>query len=69
MLWYNRNMAKTSKAQLEAQKRYDKKNTVGVYLKLNAGTDSDVIQKLESVPSKQTYIKGLIRADIQKEGK
>lgn len=69
MLWYNRNMAKTSKAQLEAQKRYDKKNTLGVYLKLNTGTDADVIQKLENVPSKQAYIKGLIRADIQKEGK
>lgn len=31
---------------------------------LNHNTDSDVLQKLNAVPSKQGYIKSLIRADI-----
>lgn len=68
-LWYNAihrreavNIA--SEAQLKAQDKYDKANTKKFCLKLNLSTDKDVIKKLDEVPSKQGYIKGLIRADI-----
>lgn len=47
---------------------YDKENTVRVYLKLNKKHDADVIAKLNTVPSKQTYIKDLIRKDIGEYG-
>lgn len=57
-------MAKTSKAQIRAVDRYDKANTVQVKLKLNQKTDSDILARLDSIPNKQGYIKGLIRADI-----
>lgn len=45
-----------------------KNDAIGVYLKLNPVTDSDIIAKLEG-KKKQTYIKQLIRDDIRKSGK
>ena len=48
----------------KAQKKYDEKNTKQIILRLNKNTDADVIQKLESVESKQGYIRRLIREDI-----
>lgn len=45
-----------------------KSDAIGVYLKLNPVTDSDIIKKLEG-KKKQTYIKQLIRDDIRKGGK
>jgi hypothetical protein len=53
-----------TEAQIKAQKKYDAENTRQVHLKLNRRTDVDVLEKLDSVPSKQGYIKELIRADI-----
>lgn len=53
-----------SKAQKDAVARYDAKNTIQMHLKLNTTTDKDVIEKLDSVESKQGYIKDLIRKDI-----
>jgi len=35
-------------------------------MNLNHHTDADLLEKLLTVPSKQGYIKGLIRADIEK---
>lgn len=55
-----------TKAQIKAQAKYDAANTKQVHLKLNRNTDRDVIDKLNSVPSKQGYIKKLIRADLEK---
>jgi len=49
-----------------AKERYDARTAVRISLKLNKGTDADVLQRLEDVPSKQGYIKTLIRADIAK---
>ena len=46
--------------------KYDKAHCTGLYLKLNNGTDSDILEKLSSVPNRQGYIKDLIRADIAK---
>lgn len=55
-----------TEAQIKAQAKYDAENTRQVHLKLNRRTDGDVLEKLDSVPSKQGYIKELIRADLKK---
>lgn len=52
-------------SKYEAQERYDKENTIRLTIKLNKKTESDIIEKLNSVDKKQTYIKELIRADIK----
>jgi len=46
------------------QARYDEKSCRKYNLKLVYNTDSDIIDKLASVPSMQGYIKQLIRDDI-----
>ncbi|WP_298625738.1 hypothetical protein [uncultured Senegalimassilia sp.] len=56
-----------TEAQIKAQARYDAENTRQVHLKLNRNTDKDVLDKLDEVPSKQGYIKELIRADLAKK--
>lgn len=38
-------------------------------MKLNTKTDADILARLAQEPNKQGYIKRLIRADIEKEGK
>lgn len=38
-------------------------------MKLNKGTDAEIIEKLDSFPSEQGYIKELIRKDIERAGK
>lgn len=49
------------------QKRYQEKNGFKQFMmKLSPKTEQDIIVKLESVPSKATYIKRLIREDIAK---
>lgn len=57
-------MAETE-AQKRAREKYEARMTMQVKMKLNKGTDADIIAKLESVPNKQGYIKGLIRDDIK----
>lgn len=54
----------TSKAQLRAQDKYDKANTVQIKLKLNKKTDADIIAWLYNNENKQGYIKSLIRSDM-----
>ena len=46
------------------QTKYDSTHCRTYGLKLNLGTDADIIEKLASVPSMQGYIKQLIRDDI-----
>ena len=55
-----------TEAHIKAQKKYDAENTRQISLKLNLRTDKDVLEKLDSMPSKQGYIKALIRADMKK---
>ena len=50
--------------QTEYHYKYDKANTRQIKLKLNIGTDNDILEKLDKVPNKQGYIKALIRQDI-----
>ena len=52
----------TSKAQLRAQAKYDKDNTVQVKLKLNKTTDKDIIDLLNNQNNKQGFMKALMRA-------
>lgn len=56
-------------ADSRAKREWDAANTVMVSAKLNRRTDADILQKLESVPNKATYIKALIRQDIEKARK
>lgn len=63
---YNRNMAKTSKAQIRSVQKYDKENTISFHWKLNKKTDEDVIRRLDEVQNKSAYLKKLVRADIKK---
>lgn len=49
-----------------AIKKYQARVMKQQMLKLNRNTDHDIIDKLDSVPNKQGYIKGLIRADIER---
>ena len=56
-----------TKAELRAKAKYNKTNTRTYCLRLNLKTDSDIIEILDSVKSKQGYIKQLIREDIPKK--
>ena len=47
-----------------SQRKYDQANCTFYYLKFNNKTDADVIAKLASVPSKQDYVRQLIRKDL-----
>lgn len=51
-------------ADSEAKRKWDAAHTKKILLKLNCNTDKDVLQKLDNVPSKQGYIKALIRKDL-----
>ena len=56
-------MPKTSEAQLKAIKKYRekiKRITIDFY-----PTEEDLWQHIQNQPKKQTYIKDLIRADMQ----
>lgn len=55
--------------KITPQQRYDSKNTVRYYLKLNKKTDSSIIKKLDTVENKQGYIKSLIIKDIAENEK
>lgn len=61
-----------SEAQKRARNKYDqlhKEEFKNYHFRLNKENDSEVIAKLESVKNKQGYIKGLILADIEKNGR
>lgn len=55
---------KTSEKQLGYARKYSAEKTRYVTMHLVKSGDKDILDKLESVPSKQGYIKALIRADI-----
>ena len=50
------------------QDRYHKAHTKMLTIRLVETTEQDIIQRLDSVPSKAGYIKSLIRADIARGG-
>jgi hypothetical protein len=57
----------TTEAQKRAVAKYDAKNTRKIVLKLNTGTDADILERLDTVDNRQGYIKRLIREDIGKD--
>lgn len=54
------------KKEYQPQQRYDAANTTQVKLKLNLGTDADIIEFLNKSDNKQGTIKQLIRAEIER---
>lgn len=52
---------------MKSHQKWVAENTTRIVMNLNHNTDKDVLEKLSQVPSKQGYIKELIRADIAKE--
>lgn len=55
-----------SEALKKAQEKYKKEKSTRVVVDLYP-TDQDILDKLQTVSSKQGYIKDLIRADMEKE--
>lgn len=55
------------KKRIAYHTEWDKKNTIQFKMKLVRTTDADVIEKLQSVPNRQGYLKALIREDIKRE--
>ncbi len=54
-------------ARTQAQAKYDKKHTIGFYMKLNLRTDQDIFQWFWKQKSKQGAVKELIRKEIERE--
>ena len=54
-------------ARTQAQAKYDKKHTIGFYMKLNLRTDQDILQWFWKQKSKQRAVKELIRKEIERE--
>ena len=50
--------------KLTPQARYDAAHTVQITMKLNRTTDADILDRLQTVPNRQGYIKRLIRQDM-----
>lgn len=49
---------------MKPQDKYNKEKTVPFTMRMMKNTESDIIEKLESVPNKAGYVKSLIRQDI-----
>ena len=60
-------MPKTSRAQLEAVKRYNNAHTRTITIRLNHKTDADILEWLEGVDSMAGAIKNAIRHQIDVE--
>ena len=60
-------MPKTSRAQLEAVKRYNNAHTRTITIRLNHRTDSDILEWLEDVDSMAGAVKNAIRHQIDVE--
>lgn len=57
-----------TEAQKRASRKYDKKSTVFVGLKLNKNTDADILERIKKEESMQGFIKKAIREYIKKDG-
>lgn len=62
-------MAKTSESQLRATIKYEKKNVSQVCLKYVTKNNQEILDKLNSVPSKADYVRQLILQDLEREKK
>lgn len=62
-------MGKASAAKLRATKKYEKANIRQILLKFHKTHEAEIIEKLDSVPSKNNYIRQLILKDLEREKK
>jgi len=62
---YQREYSK--KTNYEANKKWDKKNSVRIPLNVYPATEGDILEQLEKQDNRSGYIKSLIRADIEKK--
>lgn len=62
-------MGKASSAKLRATKKYEKANIRQILLKFHKTHEAEIIEKLDSVPSKNNYIRQLILKDLERENK
>ena len=62
-------IAKTSEARLRATKKYEKNNVTQLCIKYVTKNNQEILDKLNSVPSKADYIRKLILADLEREKK
>jgi hypothetical protein len=60
-------MPKTSRAQLEAVKRYNNAHTRTITIRLNYRTDADILEWLEDVDNIAGAVKRAIRSQIDDE--
>lgn len=56
----------TKESAIRAVNKFNKEKTRCVQIRLNLKTDADILEKLDSVPSKMGYIKELIRRDMNR---
>ena len=62
-------MAKTSEAKMRANSKYEKTHIRQILLKFHKTYDEAIIEKLDSVPSKNNYVRQLILKDLEREKK
>ena len=62
-------MAKSSEARLRANNKYAKKNVSQICLKYVTKNNREILEKLNSVPSKADYVRQLILQDLEREKK
>ena len=60
---------KTPRRYIENINKYQKEHTRQICIRLHETYDADIIEQLEKVTKKATYIKRLIRYDMMKENK
>lgn len=63
----NQNRKGIEMAESEYHRKWVAEHTTRIVMNLNHNTDAEILSKLATVPSKQGYIKQLIRADISKK--
>lgn len=50
-----------------SKKRYDAKNIVKVAVGFNRNTEPELVERIEKEPSKATFLKRLVREQIERE--
>ncbi len=58
---------KAKKSKYASITKYHRENTIQFHVRRSKKDVTDIIAKLNSVPAKVTYIKKLIRDDIERE--
>lgn len=62
-------MGKASAAKLRATKKYEKAHIRQILLKFHKTYDAAIIEKLDSLDSKNSYVRQLILQDLEREKK